>query len=49
MLQDWAVFAGARLAFVAIDQNVLRLGRFLRNKAPLHAGREAGAASSTKV
>src|SRR3954471_24342241 len=49
LLEDQAVFAGARLGFVAIHQNVFRFGGFFRNEAPLHSGREAGAAASAKV
>src|SRR4051812_40048601 len=49
LLEDKAVFAGAGLGFVAVHQNVFWLGSFLGNKAPLHAGREAGATASAKV
>ena len=37
------VFAGARLGFVRVHHDVLRLGRLPGQKAPLHAGRKAGA------
>ena len=38
------VLAGARLGLVGVDHQVLRLRVVLRDEAPLHAGREAGAA-----
>src|SRR5207302_4859807 len=44
MLQNGAVFAGAGLAFVAIDEDVFGFICVLGDKAPLHAGRKAGAA-----
>src|SRR5216684_6347603 len=49
VFQNQAIFAGAGLALITVDQNVLRLGGFFGNKSPLHAGREACAAASTKV
>ena len=49
VLQNGAVFAGARLALVAVDQNVFWLGRFLGNKGPLQSGGKAGAATPAKV
>jgi hypothetical protein len=44
-----AVFAGAGLAFVGIDDDVLGLGRSARDETPLHAGGEAGAAAAAQV
>ncbi len=37
VLEDQPVFAGARLALISVDQDVLRLGRLLGNEGPLHA------------
>ena len=49
ILEDQAVLAGARLAFISIDQDVLWFRRLLGNKRPLHPGREAGAPASAQV
>src|SRR5215467_14622276 len=49
VFQNETVFAGARFAFVAVDQDVLRLGRVFRDKRPLHPSREAGAPTPAKV
>src|SRR5947209_16123182 len=49
MLKDQAVFAGPRLAFISVDQDVFGLVRLLGNESPFHAGREAGAAASAKI
>src|SRR5262249_9513108 len=39
------VLAGARLALVAVDNDVLRLGGIARDEAPLHPGWETSAAA----
>src|SRR6185312_1510373 len=49
VLQDQAVFAGAGLGFVSVDQDVFRLVRLFGNKAPLHARGEAGSAATAQV
>src|SRR5215471_10369737 len=49
MFQNKTIFAGARFTFVAVDQDVLRLGRVFRDKRPLHSSREAGAPTPAKV
>ena len=43
------VLAGARLALVGVDHEVVRLAVVLRDEAPLHAGREAGAATAAQA
>ena len=43
------VLAGARLALVGVDHEVVRLAVVLRDEAPLHAGREAGAAAAAQA
>ena len=43
------VLAGARLGLVGVDDEVLRLRVVLRDEAPLHAGREAGAAAAAQA
>ena len=48
MLEDQAVFAGARLALVAVAQNILGLRRLLGHERPLHPGGEARAAAPAK-
>src|SRR2546423_507867 len=45
VLQNQAIFTSARLTFIAIDQDVFRTVRLLRNKSPFHAGRKTGAAT----
>ena len=47
--KDQVVFAGAGLAFIAVDQDILGLRRLLRHERPLHAGREASAAAAAQV
>ncbi len=47
--KDQVVFAGARFALVAVDQNVFRLGRLLGHERPLHSGWEACAAATAQV
>jgi hypothetical protein len=42
------VLAGARLALVGVDHEVVRLAVVLRDEAPLHAGRESGAAAAAQ-
>src|SRR5690606_12757833 len=42
------VLEGARLGFVRVDQEVVRLAVVLRHEAPLHAGREARAAAAAQ-
>src|SRR5215471_21364474 len=49
VFQNETVFAGARFAFVAVDQDELRLGRVFRNKGPLHSCREACAATPAEI
>src|SRR3954471_8164435 len=39
LLENQTVFAGAGFGFIAVHQNVFRLGGFFWNEAPLHAGR----------
>ena len=48
-LHEHAVFEGARLALIAVDAEVARLGRLGRQEAPLHAGGETSAAASTET
>ena len=43
------VLAGARLALVGVDDEVVRLAVVLRDEAPLHAGGEAGAAAAAQA
>src|SRR3984893_12361196 len=43
------VFAGARLAFIGVAEDVFWLGRFLRNEAPFHSSREARAAAAAQI
>ena len=43
------VLAGARLGLVGVDDQVVRLVAALRDEAPLHAGREAGAAAAAQL
>ncbi len=47
--KDQVIFAGAGLAFVAIDEDVLGLGGLLGNEGPLHARREARAAAAAQA
>ncbi len=47
--EDQVVLAGAGLALVAVDEDVLGLGRLLGNEGPLHAGREARAAAAAQA
>ena len=48
--QNVAVFAGAGLALVGVDDEVMRaVADGLRHEGPLHAGREAGAAAATQA
>jgi hypothetical protein len=49
VLEDQAVFAGAGFAFVAVAQNIFRLGRLLGDERPLHAGGESGAAAAAQA
>ena len=42
------VLAGARLGLVGVHHQVVRLAVALRDEAPLHAGREAGAAAAAQ-
>src|SRR5262249_44953491 len=49
VLDDDPVLERARLALVRVDRQVDRLLRLLRQEAPLHAGREAGAAAPAEV
>src|ERR1700683_799786 len=49
MLHERAVFAGARLAFIRVAQNVFRFGYVLGDEAPLHAGREARAPTPAQI
>ena len=44
-----SVPAGARLALVGVDHDVVRLAVVLRDELPLHAGREAGAAAAAQA
>src|SRR6202000_370228 len=48
---DLAVFAGARLGLVGVDDEVARtpILRFLRHEGPLHAGRESSAAAAAQA
>src|SRR5690348_6703044 len=48
-LHDHAVFEGARLALVAVDGQVTRLGGGLGQEAPLHASGEARAAAPAQA
>ena len=48
VFENQAVFARARLALIAVAQNVFRLGRNLRNKRPLQSGVETRAAAPTQ-
>ena len=48
-LEQHVILERARLALVGVDQQVLRLGDVLRDEAPLHAGREAGAAAAAQA
>ena len=48
MLENQPVLTSARLALIAIAQHILRLRRLLRNKRPLHPGREPGPAASAQ-
>ncbi len=43
------VLAGARLALVGVDHEVVRLAVVLRDEGPLHAGGEAGAAPAAQA
>ncbi len=43
------VLAGARLGFVGVDDQVMRLAAALRDETPLHARREAGAAATAQA
>ena len=43
------VLAGTRLGLVGVDDEVVRLAVVLRDEAPLHAGREAGAATAAQA
>ena len=47
--EDEVIFAGARLALVAVDQDVLGLGGLLGNEGPLHAGGKARAAAAAQA
>src|SRR6267154_1101278 len=49
VLENEAVFAGARLALVPVAEDIFRLGRLLRDERPFHAGREASAAASSQA
>ena len=49
LAEEDVVLAGSRLALVAVHQHVLRLGRGLRHKAPLHARGEARATAPTQA
>ena len=49
MFENQAVFAGARLALVAVAEHIFRLGRLLRDKGPLHSRTESGAAPSAQA
>ncbi len=49
VLKDQAVFAGARLALISVDQDVFRFRGLLGDKGPLHPGREAGAPAAAQV
>src|SRR2546427_385398 len=49
VLDDLAVLEGARLALVGVDGEIDGLLALLGQKAPLHAGREAGAAPPAEV
>ncbi len=49
MFEDQAVFAGAGLALIAVDQHILRLVRFFGYERPLHASGEAGTAAPAQV
>src|ERR1035437_2861085 len=44
-----AILAGAGLTLVAVDHDVLGLGRGARHEAPLHAGRETRAAAPAEI
>ena len=48
-LQDFAVLAGAGLAFVRIAHQELRPGKLARHETPLQASRKTGAAASTQT
>src|SRR4051794_15090818 len=43
------IFASGRLTLVGVDDDVSGFGRILRDKAPLHAGGEAGASASAEI
>ena len=49
VLDQHAIFAGAGLALVAVDHDVLGLGRGARHEAPLHSRGEARAAAAAQV
>ena len=42
------IFAGGRLALVAVDENVFRSFRLLGNERPFHSGGEAGTSSTAQ-
>ncbi len=48
VLHQQPVLASARLAFVGVDDDVLRLGRRARHEAPLHAGGKSRAAAAAQ-
>ena len=49
VLENQPVFAGAGLAFVAVAQNVFRLGRLLGHERPLQSGAETRAATPAQA
>ena len=49
LLENEAVFAGAGLGLIAVDENVLGLGRLLRHKGPLKPGGEACTAAAAQI
>src|ERR1700757_1483058 len=48
MFKNQAVLTCTRFTFVAIAQNILGLGRLLRNERPLQAGVEPGSSAPTQ-
>src|SRR5690348_7188143 len=48
MLENQPILASAWLALIAVAEHVLRFGRLLGNKRPLHPGRKPGAATSAQ-
>jgi hypothetical protein len=49
VLENQPIFAGAGLALIAVTQHILRFGRLLWDKGPLHPGAEARAAAPAQT